>query len=63
MKAMLKENNVLEKLQVIVRDSGTNMVAGFRDANLPSLPCLAHIIQNVINCDALGEKNGIIGKT
>lgn len=31
-----------------VHDNGMNIAAGFCDSNIPSVPCLAHIIQNVV---------------
>ena len=46
---MLERLKVRAKLQVILWDRGSNMVAGFAQAEIPSLPCLAHILQCSIN--------------
>uniref|UniRef100_A0A915JZP6 Uncharacterized protein n=1 Tax=Romanomermis culicivorax TaxID=13658 RepID=A0A915JZP6_ROMCU len=62
MSEKLQENKVFEKTQMISQDSGSNMVAGFGIFDLPSLPCLAHIIQNVVNNDGLGKSDSVIGK-
>ena len=40
--------DVEEKLVCVVRDNASNMVAGMRVAELPSLPCLAHTLQLII---------------
>jgi hypothetical protein len=40
--------DVFEKLHVIVRDNGSNFVAGLHDGGLPNIPCLAHTLQLVI---------------
>ena len=57
---MLHDNKGFEKMQIILRDNGTNMVAGFQDYGLPGAPCLAHIIQNVVNNDGLGKSESAI---
>lgn len=48
--------DIEEKLVCVVRDNAANMVAGMREAQLPSLPCLAHTLQLII-------KDGIFQQT
>ena len=33
---------------MVVRDNGSNFVAGLRDAGIPNIPCLAHTLQLVV---------------
>ena len=40
----LEQWGISDKLHVIVCDSGSNFVAGLRDAELPNFSCLAHSI-------------------
>ena len=47
--------SVEEKLVCIVRDNGTNFVAGLRNVNLPNIPCLAHTLQLVIDDGVLAQ--------
>jgi len=44
-------------LHVIFHDSGSNFVAGLRDAALPNFSCLAHTLQLVINDGCLVQKD------
>ena len=39
---------IAEKLHVVVRDNGSNFVAGLCDSNIPNIPCLAHTLQLVV---------------
>uniref|UniRef100_A0A915KK19 Uncharacterized protein n=1 Tax=Romanomermis culicivorax TaxID=13658 RepID=A0A915KK19_ROMCU len=48
------------KKQMILQDNGSNMVTGFQIFDLPSLLCLAHIIQNDVNNDGLGKSDSVI---
>ena len=36
--------SVTSKVHVVVRDNGSNFVAGLRDAGIPNIPCLAHTL-------------------
>jgi len=53
----LEQWGISDKLHVIVRDSGSNFVAGLRDAALPNFSCLAHTLQLVINDGCLVQKD------
>ena len=44
-------------MQVIVRDSGSNFVAGLRNAALPNFSCMAHTLQLVICDGCLAQKD------
>ena len=46
---------IYNKLHVVVRDNGSNFVAGLRDASIPNLPCLAHTLQLVIKDGCLTQ--------
>lgn len=39
---------IYNKLHIVVRDNGSNFVAGLRDAGIVNLPCLARTLQLVI---------------
>ena len=47
----LESWDLSSKVHVIVRDNGSNFVAGLRDAGLPSISCLAHTFQLVVKDD------------
>ena len=49
--------NVVNKVHVIVRDSGSNFVAGLRNAALPNFSCMAHTLQLVICDGCLAQKD------
>ena len=51
----LEKWDLSSKVHVIVRDNGTNFVAGLRDAGLPSIPCLAHTLQLVVKDGCLAQ--------
>ena len=55
MNKCLEEWDVSGKVHVIVRDNGSNFVAGLRDAGLPSIPCLAHTLQLVVKDGCLAQ--------
>ena len=40
--------SVTSKVYVIVRDNGSNFVAGLRDAGIPNISCLAHTLQYAV---------------
>ena len=46
---------IYNKLHIVVRDNGSNFVAGLRDAGIPNLPCLAHTLQLVIKDGCLAQ--------
>ena len=39
----------------MVRDNGSNFVAGLRDAGIPNIPCLAHTLQLVVKDGCLAQ--------
>ena len=43
------------KVHVVVRDNGSNFVAGLRDAGIPNIPCLAHTLQLVVKDRCLAQ--------
>jgi len=47
----------VEYIGQIAHDSGSNFVAGLRDAALPNFSCLAHMLQLVINDGCLVQKD------
>ncbi len=51
----LENWNLAEKLHVVVRDNGSNFVAGLRDGEIPNIPCLAHTLQLVVKDGCLGQ--------
>ena len=48
MNKCLEPWDLSSKIYVIVRDKESNFVAGLRDADLSSIPCLAHTLQLVV---------------
>lgn len=53
---MLKEWNInAQRVLLVLRDSGVNMVKGMRLAEMPDLSCSAHTLQLIIN-DGLSSK-------
>jgi len=46
---------IAEKLHVVVRDNGSNFVAGLREGNVPNIPCLVHTLQLVVKDDCLAQ--------
>ena len=44
MNTCLESWDLSSEIHVIVRDNGSNFVAGLRDADLFSIPCLAHTL-------------------
>ena len=46
---------IAEKLHVVVRDNGSNFVAGLHDSNIPNIPCLAHTLQLVVKDGCLAQ--------
>ena len=55
MNRCLEEWDLSNKVHVIVRDNGTNFVAGLRDPGLPSIPCLAHTLQLIVKDGYLAQ--------
>ena len=51
----LESWNLSDKLHVVVRDNGSNFVAGLRDAAIPSFGCLAHTLQLVVKDGCLAQ--------
>jgi len=51
----LQSWNLAEKLHVVVRDNGSNFVAGLRDGGIPNIPCLAHTLQLVVKDGCLAQ--------
>ena len=51
----LQSWKVDNKLVCIVRDNGSNFVAGLRDSGLPNISCLAHTLQLVIDDGVLAQ--------
>ena len=47
--------SLADKIHVIVRDNGSNFVAGLRDADIPNIPCLAHTLQLVVKDGCLTQ--------
>ena len=47
--------SLADKIHVIVRDNGSNFVAGLRDAGIPNIPCLAHTLQLVVKDGCLAQ--------
>ena len=47
--------NLSDKIHVVVRDNGSNFVAGLRDAAIPSFGCLAHTLQLVVKDSCLAQ--------
>ncbi len=45
-----------ERVRVILQDNGRNMAKGTRDAELPSLPCMAHSLQPVVKEGLLSQR-------
>ena len=43
------------KVHVVVRDNGSNFVAGLRDAGIPNIPCLAHTLLLVVKDGCLAQ--------
>ena len=48
MNTCLESWDLSSEIHVIVRDNGSNFVAGLRDADLLSIPCLAHTLHLVV---------------
>ena len=46
---------IFDALHVVVRDNGSNFVAGLRDNNIPNIPCLAHTLQLVVHDGCLAQ--------
>ena len=46
-----------EKVHVILRDNAKNMVKAMKDAGVPSLPCMAHTLQLVVNKGVLSQRS------
>ena len=47
--------NLSEKLQVVVRDNGSNFVAGLRDYGIPNISCQAYTLQLVVKDGCLAQ--------
>lgn len=45
-----------EKVHVILRDNARNMEKAMKDANLPSLPCMAHTLQLAVSEGILSQR-------
>lgn len=45
-----------EKVHVILRDNARNMEKGMKDADLPSLPCMAHTLQLAVSEGILSQR-------
>lgn len=46
-----------EKVHVILRDNARNMAKAMKDADLPSLPCMAHTLQLVVAEGVLSQRS------
>lgn len=46
-----------ERAHVVVRDNACNMVKAMLEFSVPSLPCMAHILQLAVNGGALSQHN------
>ena len=62
--------NITSKVHVVVRDNGSNFVAGLRDAGIPNIPCLAHTLQLVVkdgcpfqHCPSIASENSRTTRT
>ena len=44
----LQSWNLSEKLHIVIRDNGSNFVAGLRDYGIPNISCLAYIPQLIV---------------
>ena len=51
----LQSWDLTDKIHVVVRDNGSNFVAGLRDAGIPNIPCLAHTLQPVVKDGCLAQ--------
>ena len=51
----LQSWNLSEKLHVVVRDNGSNFVAGLRDYGIPNISCLAYTLQLVVKDGCLAK--------
>uniref|UniRef100_A0A1X7UWW1 Zinc finger BED domain-containing protein 4 n=1 Tax=Amphimedon queenslandica TaxID=400682 RepID=A0A1X7UWW1_AMPQE len=49
--------NITDKLHVALRDSGSNFVAGFRNADILSCACFAHTLQLTIKDGILSQRS------
>lgn len=57
-KAMLDQWNIShESVHVVLRDNARNMAKALDNANLKSLPCLAHTLQLVVNEGQLAQRS------
>ena len=54
--------SVTSKVHVVVRDNGSNFVAGLRDAGIPNIPYLAHTLQLVVKNGCLTQP-AVVGQT
>lgn len=58
---MLEEWNIdKQRVLLVLRDSGANMVKGMRLAEMPDLSCSAHTLQLIIN-DGLSSQRVVVG--
>ena len=51
----LQSWDLTDKIHVVVRDNGSNFVAGFKVASIPNIPCLAHTLQLVVKDGCLAQ--------
>ena len=47
--------HVSNKVHLVVRDGGSNFVAGFRNAGIPAVSCIAHSLQLVVKEGILAQ--------
>ena len=52
----MNEWHVSDKVHLVVRDGGSNFVAGFRNAGIPAVSCFAHSLQLVVKDGILAQK-------
>ena len=51
----LESWSLSDKLHVVVRDNGSNFIAGLQDNGIPNIPCLAHTLQLIVKDGCLAQ--------